>query len=183
MKLSSLRGSSSTRTGVSRLRRWAVLVCALACIPIVAATASPANASGTAKAAGWYGSQPITLDLCSSQYVLAHGSDGQPMYGQICITKTGTNAGQGTVIFDNWSRSTATAVAKLRVRAVTSSDKVLDGSYYTCAGKTLPAYGYLFCESYNTSWSGYGNLNGLADGTFTVNTYGTTASTGTISIA
>lgn len=140
----------------------------------VALTAAPAQASGTATAPGWYGGQPMTLDQCSTPRQLAVGSDRKPMRGWVCITKTGYNRAQAVVVFDNSSASSATAVATVQARGHDTYDNVVNGTQYTCGGKTLKPYTRLYCAGYNTSFSGgSGYWSGFGQGTFTVNGYGT----------
>lgn len=168
----------------SRMRRWnagSVVRSRLGRLLAVAAVAglvtvgmaTSASGSGVANSPGWRSSHANGYDTCRPQHVLARGSDGQPMYGQICLTKTGSSSAQATIVFDNFSRSSAVATAQVSMTAQTLGEA--DGTgIYECYGKTLPAYGYLFCDGKNLVSS---KSDWFASGSFFVNGYGTSDTT------
>lgn len=133
-------------------------------------------------APGWYGGQPFVTpeEQCHPRIQLAVGSDGKPMYGQVCVSNTSRMKAQALVIFDNFSASSATAVATIKLRG-TDGDVFIDGTpdaAYSCDEKTLRPRARLYCVSYNTGFERetlYTTpIVAHAEAMFTVNGYGTT---------
>jgi hypothetical protein len=153
-----------------------LLVGALLLTTIVTAQPAAALPRG-AVTPGWYGSQPVVVDQCSARTYMAKGSDGKGMYFQVCVARTLANNAQAYIRFINTSRSSATARAVVRSKAI-DDNRAIEGFVYTCGARTLAANSEMWCAGRNTwfdaptpgfQWAAWGYTNA---GETSVNYYG-----------
>lgn len=120
----------------------------------VVVTAPGAHAAGP----GWYSAAPFAINSanCSGWATMAVGGDRKPMKARSCVVAIRNGVAQGVTIFANESRSSATATA---MNAILDKDGYGIGAEYWCGGKTLPAYGRLYCVGTTATFTGEGAMN------------------------